>query len=178
MIKALKKSRQPSIFEWLFCGAMVAFGVYCLLNVTPWEETKESDLLAAQGMPSQAKMTTVRGRYGQQTYVLDCKVGDYHAHYASGDPHASEVQSALQSGRPVKAWFAKRHTLFGGDSLQLCKLNDGSRDILATSETDAANQEIHKHAGIVFWVIIALGGFGLMTCWQQQQNFAASGARR
>jgi len=176
-MKALKKARQPSIFEWLFCGAMVAFGAYCLLNITPWE-TKDSDLVAVEGVPSEAKMTTVRGRYGKQSDILDFKVGDHHAQYASGDPHWREVQSALQSGRPVKVWFAKRHTVFGGDSFQLCKLNDGSRDILATSETDAANQEMNKHSGVVYWVIIALGGFGLYINWQQAQNFAASGVRR
>lgn len=176
-MKALKQSRQPSIFEWLFCGAMLALGVYLLVNNSP-SALRESDLLAVEAVPSEAKMTTLRGSYGKRSDILEFKIGQYTAEYDSGDPHGKEVQSAVQSGRPIKAWFAKRHTPLGGDSFQLCKLSDGSREILSFSDIEQRNKEMYEHSDIVSYAIIGLGCFGLFVCWQQAQNFAASGARR
>lgn len=171
-MKALKTAHKPSIIEWLIPIGLLLAGVFLLLKMPQWSGIKESELIIAEGIPSEVKLITISSGMKGKSETLEFKVAGHSLQYATGDLHYNDVKSVLATQEPVKAWLFQHPALFRiGEFAQLYQLTVGGRKILSYDETESQNEASDKQRPILPLALIGLALFALFIIWTQLQNF-------
>jgi hypothetical protein len=155
-----------SILEWSISIAsvlvgMVVFGTYIFCRV--FGVTPEDELTLAAGVPGDVTITGVSGGYGAKSPCLHFTVAGYRMIYCSGEPNYEEIQSAVESCVPVRAWVStKQETVFSRqDWVPLYKLSTRRKTCLTYTET--VDQKSYKStAGLLCGgIAFAIGVWGI-----------------
>ncbi len=163
-MKALKIARKPSILDWLFSAGICLLGIFLLSIHHNQSGIKESELVIAEGIPSEVKLVTISTLRRGPMETLYFKIAGHSVQYDGADPHYRSVKSALEGGQPVKVWLCK-------SSSQLYKLTVGNQEILSYNDTEKENKRLDKTSPILPWAIILLGVLACGINWKQLQNF-------
>ena len=168
--------RQPKrtrILDWLICGvialvaiAILALGVFGKLYGT----TPKDKLTTASGIAHDAKVSTVRGRYGATTDFLWFSVDQFRVSYASDKEGYERVLEAVRSGQPMEIKVSTiRETLLPRKGwVPLYELSISDEPILTYEETVSAGDQGSNAVFILGGVLLVAASLGLYRCVQNR----------
>jgi hypothetical protein len=170
--------RKSSTFHWLFCvgilllgGGILGLYVFNRLSGT----TPDNELTFAEGVAEDVILSQGAGRAGS-TFYLHFSVGPYRTVYTSDQPKYWEVESAVQSRKPIRVWVSMRQeTLFPRQGwVPLYKLSVGDRPVLTYSE--AVAQKAGRSGALLLGgvVLSAIGAWGVYVCIRNLRRYSAA----
>jgi hypothetical protein len=103
-IGSAKKQYKVSGYICIGLGALfILWGLNLLFNIP-----RESELIAASGVPTEVQEREHHGRYDRVTRTVTFRLDGHPAKYSDHSPHYDEIAGILRVNQPVKAWLSPR----------------------------------------------------------------------